>query len=75
MALQAKLDGLDAPSKVALTDPTGKKQAAVSPVINLIGKPIDQFSDEELCEFIDAEREAEERRRLNLVGPDNDDSR
>jgi hypothetical protein len=71
IALRAKLDGLDAPSKVAMTDPTGNNQAAVGPTINLLGKSIDfdNLSDEELHKMI-----ADEHRRLGLVGNDNADS-
>lgn len=70
MALRAKLDGLDAPSKLALTDPSGNNQAPVAPVINLFNKPLDRLSDKELQEMVDAEH-----RRLNLIASDNGDSR
>jgi hypothetical protein len=70
LALRAKLDGLDAPNKIALTDPGGNNQAPVGPTINLFNRPLDQLTDEELQEEVDAER-----RRLNLVGTDNGDSR
>jgi hypothetical protein len=39
MALRAKLDGLDAPSKVAITDPTGTQSAPMCASINLRGHP------------------------------------
>jgi hypothetical protein len=41
MALRAKLDGLDAPSKVAMTDPTGTQSAPMCATINLRGHPDD----------------------------------
>jgi hypothetical protein len=41
MALRAKLDGLDAPSKVAMTDPTGTQSAPMGATINLRGHPDD----------------------------------
>jgi hypothetical protein len=37
IAQLCKLDGLDAPSKVAMTDSTGTQNAPITPTINLIG--------------------------------------
>jgi hypothetical protein len=39
LALRAKLDGLDGPNRVALTDPSGTQSAPITPTINLIGHP------------------------------------